>query len=232
MRGAVWDLVEPLHHVATDVQLYLVQLDPEPANKVLRWARTLLSIAEDARAARLVFARDHQRFVLARAALRCVLAERLGCDPANVLFDYGPYGKPRLQGSGSLHFNLSHSQGRALIGVSHRALGVDIEQLRPLEDFLGLAKHVHTPEEVAVLRAVPAKELTRAFFRAWVCKEAYMKALGTGFATPPTSFQVWFDTAENVSLHVPRQLIETTRWRLQLLHPEVGYLGALAVEAS
>ena len=49
------------------------------------------------------------------------------------------YGKPFLDPSCDLHFNLSHSGELAVVAVGANELGVDLEFIRPLEDFENVA---------------------------------------------------------------------------------------------
>jgi 4'-phosphopantetheinyl transferase len=79
-------------------------------------AHAILSQDERARAARFHFAVDRNRFILARGALRQILASHEGVHPAEITFCYSEFGKPRLRMThGDLRFNLSHSSDRAFV---------------------------------------------------------------------------------------------------------------------
>ena len=69
------------------------------------------------------------------------------------------------------------------------AVGIDLEQLRPLPDAAELTSQLH-PHERQALLALPDGELQNAFFRCWTRKEAVLKACGTGLNTPLNSFCV------------------------------------------
>ena len=87
----------------------------------------LLTAAEHERAAALKAPGATERWIVARAALRIVLGERLGLDPGDVVFGAGPQGKPELPGA-RLRFNLAHSGERALIALAEGVeVGVDVE---------------------------------------------------------------------------------------------------------
>jgi len=76
----------------------------------------------------------------------------------------------------SLSFNLSHANELALIAVTrNRAIGVDIEFIRP--DFASeeIAERFFSRPEVSALRALPADMQSEAFFNCWTRKEAYIK---------------------------------------------------------
>lgn len=104
------------------------------------------------------------------------------------------WGKPYLEeGAGlpGLRFNLSHGASQALFAFSPGAeLGVDLEEVRPRQDALDLARHFFTPQEQGWLKGMAAIERDRAFARLWTLKEAYLKALGLGLSKPLNSFEV------------------------------------------
>jgi 4'-phosphopantetheinyl transferase, N-terminal len=76
------------------IQVRIADLDVSA--EAIESACGLLSPDERARAARLVFARDRDRFTAARAFLRRLLGEILGVPPARIEFVYGARGKPAL----------------------------------------------------------------------------------------------------------------------------------------
>src|SRR5205085_10360933 len=76
------------------IHVWGVRLDV-PEGAVGRLARAL-SADEHARARRFHFERDRRRFVVRRAALRGLLANYLGAEPAELRFEYSGHGKPRL----------------------------------------------------------------------------------------------------------------------------------------
>lgn len=164
------------------VDLWLVPLDVDATTLQRAWQ--LIDGPERRRAAAFRFARDRRRFVVARAQLRLLLARRVGVDPAVLRFGQGRYGKPELAHRGRPSFSLSRSGDLALLGLSDApAIGVDIEWLRSdLEQGL-LAETILAPSEISA--PVDAATVTRAFVR----KEAYLKAVGTGLDRPLPSVE-------------------------------------------
>jgi len=152
-----------------------------------------LSPRERARAARFVFAEHRHRFELAHAALRFVLAARLGISAAQVEFVEGPHGKPSLAPDIDLAFNMSHSDSLALIMLAQvprgSEIGVDIEALRPVKDARSLAAAHFTRNEQAELEACPPDESDRLFLSGWTRKEACLKAVGSGLSIAPSTFE-------------------------------------------
>ncbi|MGF1507207.1 MAG: 4'-phosphopantetheinyl transferase superfamily protein [Chloroflexi bacterium] len=136
----------------------------------------VLSPGERQRADRCLNEQARAQFVVGRAVLRWLLAALTGGPPR---IETGPYGKPYLPAHPVVQFNLSHSAGHIVIAVDRgRAVGVDIEAVRPLPDAAALAEVAFSPAE----RAAAAADLDE-FFTLWTRKEALLKAMGTGFAS-------------------------------------------------
>ena len=114
-------------------------------------------------------------------------------------FETGKHGKPFIkQGQRELllpdgkpiQVNLSHSGDYGACVISDRAAGIDIEKeknnIRP-----GVMRVLSEEERQAVEQS--DNQICR-FFDFWVLKESYMKAVGTGFTKPPSSFSVRLET--------------------------------------
>lgn len=97
--------------------------------------------------------------------------------------DRGPGGKPFFPDFPAVHWNLSHTAGAVLAGVSDRPLGVDIEHFRPV-----------TPRLLRRLEADSAEEALRR----WVRLEALAKQRGRGVLTV---LNQPLAGAENASVH-------------------------------
>lgn len=155
----------------------------------LEAARRCLGPGELERAARL--RHGAEGWVMARWALRRVLAGQLGLDPSRVPLVTDTNGKPRLApGAGAdLRFNLSHSGDVALVAlrVGHE-VGADVERIRDDVDFEGAARAALPSFALRRFRA-PGESaraaLREAFFRAWTRHEARAKAGGWGIASRP-----------------------------------------------
>jgi 4'-phosphopantetheinyl transferase len=197
--------------------------------------KACLSATEQARAARLVFAADRNRFVIARGMLRQLLAMYLQVQLTTIEFGYSTYGKPFLATPASkrqLEFNLAHSGDHALYAFAwQRRLGIDLEHIRYDLEYPTLLPGVFTEYEQRVLAALPADQQRNSFFRGWVCKEAYLKARGEGLAYAPDLFEVHIPVGQPAKLHLP---LETpiSAWLLQELAPAAGYAAAVVAEGN
>ena len=156
--------------------------------------RSLLAADELGRSLRLARDDDRRRFVVCRALLRKLL-ESYGVAPAGrIVFAYDPQQKPaldQLQAASRIEFNVAHAGDVAVVAVARgRAVGVDVEQVRPLGDADVIVRRQFAAEErVAYESLAPALRI-RAFFAIWTRKEAFLKALGTGLHRPLDSFAV------------------------------------------
>ena len=195
----------------------------------------LLDDTEQGRAKRFKRRIDCQHFILAHAALRLFLAGCLGAEPATVRYDSGVSGKPRLAaGLAPLEFNLSHSEGLAVVAVAReRAVGVDVEHLRDVPEALGIADAYFSPPEREELHSLRPSERREAFLRCWTRKEALTKASGEGLGTRIDSFELdlAMDPASALERSAGQRDVEV-RWSLRDLQSPRGYVAAGAVEAA
>jgi 4'-phosphopantetheinyl transferase len=216
-----------------DVHVWLADLDQRET--VVQSMVPMLSSEERARAARFHFARDRRCFIVAHGMMRTVLAGYLGVTPQEVRFVVDQYGKPALaSGQSQLTFNLSHSGSLALLACSlDRALGIDIEYMRALDDIDLIASHFFAPRERLVLSQMASGQKLQAFYACWTRKEAYIKAIGLGLAMPLESFAVSLASGEDARLlwvaGQPRQL---EQWQIATLAPIPTYAAALVVAGS
>jgi 4'-phosphopantetheinyl transferase len=209
----------------TSVGLWYVDLDVSAGalSRFRRW----LSKDELAKAERFRSDLSRARYIAGRAALRHVLADRLGCSPAEVRIAYGTDGKPMLEGGrGDVDFSLAHSEGEGVIALAGgAAVGVDIELIRPLADVEAMAQLVFSDVECRELDR--ASDPVSAFLNGWTRKEAYVKALGLGLTAPLTEITVSLSgRAELFSTGLRDQSVSD--WRLfNVPHPRAVVAMAL-----
>lgn len=150
-------------------------------------AWSLLSEAEQARAMRFHTDRLRRRYTAAHTALRVVCERQFGIPAAEQRFEIGDHGKPTLSGVTGAQCNISYSGDRAIVAAAWgRPIGVDIEQLRAIDDADDLMVDLYTAREIEAVRRAGRWGADRdtAFLRVWVRKEACVKALGEGLSIP------------------------------------------------
>jgi 4'-phosphopantetheinyl transferase len=145
-----------------------------------------------------------ERSALRRSTARGIVARQFGCRDDELVIGHDPAGRPFLAvpGSPQLHVSLATRAGVVAVGLARRPLGVDVESVdagaAPPLDLLH-------PDERRLLETTKPAGRSVAFARLWVAKEAYVKALGTGFARPPESFSVSFLSETQFSLRDPQR---------------------------
>lgn len=142
----------------------------------------VLPLQERERAARFHRAEDRRHYLAARAWVRTVLAHHAGCDPVELTFHHGRWGKPEIGWPESdLRFNLAHSSNTALLALSRgRPVGVDVEALRPDAFNAAAAALVLSRAELEFVSCAPDRH--RAFLLCWTRKEAFAKLAGVGLS--------------------------------------------------
>lgn len=211
------------------VHVWAVPLDD--ARVDLDGGRELLSPDERERAARFHFEQHRRRYLIAHIAMHRILSRYLQIDPAQLSFDLGSTGKPKLPaalGSSGIEFNLSHSNEMALLAVTRIGeVGVDIEFAKPDFKFAEIAERFFTAREAAALRGLPSELQRQAFFKCWTCKEAFLKAKGTGLSGKLDEVEITLGAADQVQIRA-----DVPGWSLAELTPSNGYEGALVVAGS
>lgn len=227
-----WIRPIPIHDPLAP-EVTAVDLDRMPAD--VAWAG--VSPDEQARAQRFRHPRDQIRYCAAHAALRTLVAQRLGRPPLALRFHTNAHGKPALSEEPvPLHFNLSHSQGTALIALSaHHEVGIDLEVQPIRSDAVdALAPTVASPTERTLLAALDAHAVGTAFLGMWTGKEAVLKALGLGLSADPCQVHIGVATPRRRAVSVdalphlgatrPRPLVNL--WALPMDAGTVAHVAA------
>lgn len=173
--------------------------------------------------------RHRDAFIVARGALRMLLARYVERPFEDLVFIYGPTGKPSLA-SNALDFNISHTEGVAVFAFARRCeLGVDVERIRALPDMMEIAGRFFCRGESEELTGLPDGDRERAFFDCWTRKESYIKATGNGLSTPLTDFRVTLRPDEPARLiHVENDRSAGLHWTLHNLRIAQPFAAAMA----
>ncbi len=146
-------------------QVHVVWLRLDLGKPELEGCREILETIELERARRFLRPLHRTRFIAARGQLRILLAAYLGSSPKDVRFTSGTQGKPALAtcvpGSGApIHFNLAHSENRAIVAVSRHVVGVDLERVTGFGEIDEVPwQHFSASEQRAMLALEPGRRL-------------------------------------------------------------------------
>jgi 4'-phosphopantetheinyl transferase len=209
------------------VEVWPVWLNAAPSS--VEAFRALLSGGELIRAQRFKFPALSAAFIQTRAALRILAARRLNADPCKLEISTGTHGKPHIEAFPGFGFNLSHSGNLAVFAfVSGAHVGVDVEELRGLNDCDILVNRYFSELEKREYRSLAPDLQQQAFFNAWTRKEAFVKATGEGLSLSLSAFSVSLTPGAPVSIAVPPDRAMNENWQLENLAIHTGYAAALA----
>lgn len=218
-------------HTLNNNQVQVWTINLEAKNMEIGRYESLLNDVEIARANRFFTAASRQRYIITRGSLRKILSTYTDHHASALDFHYGPSGKPYLRNNPGLNFNLSYSQNIAMIAVSRqREVGIDIQAIAQVTSPESVAQLAFSPAEISYLLSLNVAERQQAFTKIWVCKEAYIKALGTGFSRLTHTFTVSPQLGATDTLsHDANNELATKEWRLMEIKAPDNYCAALAV---
>ena len=152
---------------------------------------SLMSEDKQRRVDRLRLEDDKKRTVFGEMLARKAISEWCRVTPESITFGIKEHGKPYAKDL-AVEFNISHSGDIVVCAVDDKPIGIDIEQIRPID--LIVAKRICTDEELLYLFGhtpteqdftyTPDTEILNRFFELWTAKEAYGKCLGIGILQP------------------------------------------------
>jgi 4'-phosphopantetheinyl transferase len=223
---------------STEIHLWLAFYDEITGTRLHSAYRELLSAAEKLQEQRFFFPEDQRRYLITRALVRTALSRHFPVDPRDWMFSANAYGRPEIVNAQAkdacVSFNISHTNSVIVLGVTkHRALGVDVENVRGREAPIGIADRYFAPQEVTALIAAPRHQRQYRFFEYWTFKEAYIKARGMGLSLPLDKFSFRYpdDHAVEIAIH-PELADDSGRWQFWQFRPKPEYVVAICAERA
>ncbi len=174
-----------------------------------------------------------RRFGLSHAFTRRLVGDCLGIPPRDVVFGRTATGKPTIaRGDQALGFNLAHCDTHAVVALGRDALvGADIEHHRSVIDALSIGQRYFAPEEADMLAKLEREAVDKAFLQLWVCKEAFVKAIGLGLSYPLDRVLVGGLTSANAHYSAVEQTHgPASEWTLTTFEVDRSYV-AVAVRS-
>lgn len=144
---------------------------------------SLLNEEEKTKAATFIRLEIQKKYINTRGVLRKVLGSYLDIKPREIIIRTGEHGKPFVDNEGELFFNLSHTGNKFAIAVSNCGdVGIDLEQYRDRSNLQGLVEKCFSDHEQHYWQDLSKQQKVIMFYRFWVRKEAFVKAVGRGIA--------------------------------------------------
>ena len=159
----------------------------------------LLTDKEKERADRFRHEGARQQFIVGHGVIHLLLKQYLKDQYRSILWMESEHHKPFIRlpdASKPLEYNLSHCEGFIAVAMGKHSQGIDIEKIRKLDDLEGISRQVFTESELErVFETNDLETQHQTFFKFWTCKEAALKADGTGFMKDPKSLELRFVSA-------------------------------------
>lgn len=204
-------------------QIHIVQIDLDQQACL----RENLTPSEQQRADKMRIANVRQRFINSRGFLRQCLSHYLQQEPNKIELSSTEKGKLFLKNS-PLFFNLAHSKNMALFAFNYdNEIGIDIEQIRPLDDLNAIAERVFTDIEIDYLTNTEEDNKLNTFFKLWTRKEAAIKASGEGLTAPLTEITT---TNKNGAIISAIPYLQEYHCQLKDLVVTPGFAATLAAQ--
>jgi 4'-phosphopantetheinyl transferase len=172
-------------------------------------------------------------FVVGRGMTRELLARHVDEKPEAIRIVASKSGKPDLRSRHSgIAFNLSHTGRFCALAVGNAAsVGVDIETIN--SNIGDLTHSVFGRNEAAQFADLADARKTQAFFRAWVAKEAYLKATGEGLAGGLAALELDLtDAAEVRAVTIQGNRDAVRDWSFHGFDLDDRTVGAIAVRTA
>ena len=152
------------------VELWAARLDRELTGEERRRMLAFLPPRRRQRLVQMRWKKGEREGLCAYWILRRALAEQYQRQGELPRMAWSGAGKPWFPDCPQIHFSISHTEGAVLAGLSHQAIGVDIERAR------------HVSGRLLRLLAPDGRE--EDALREWVCREAAGKRSGRGVGIP------------------------------------------------
>ncbi|MFT4092313.1 MAG: 4'-phosphopantetheinyl transferase superfamily protein [Niabella sp.] len=123
---------------------------------------------------------DAHRLLAGRIYIKRLLARYTNADAGDIIIKPGANKKPFAvdrHDNQLLQFNISHSGNIVLLVISHKTVGIDIEEIKNI-DLKDFVYNILSEQEIVVVSR--SEDRRKTFFKFWTRKEALLKATGLG----------------------------------------------------
>lgn len=221
---------------SSEIHIYFAFTDEINDADLLIEYQDLLTQKEKDQWQRFYFARHRRQYLITRALIRTTLSRYIDIDPQDWRFSLNKHGRPEISrehGDLNIRFNLSHTDGLVMCGVTlENEIGVDVENKQRKNELLKIADRYFSVLEVSELNQVPGNAQKHRFFEYWTLKESYIKARGMGLSLPLDQFSFHLNHGQPVEISFdPKLKDEPKHWTFWRLIPTEHHIAALAIKS-
>lgn len=210
-----WETFTDFGTMLSARQVHLFRINVEDCySKIAGCYSDVLSGQELDRGSRFLHMEDRERYLVGRYYLRQILSCFVSSSPRELQFSTIGNKKPVLNG---VEFSVSHSNKYVVVGVNLGQLGVDLEFVNPLFDFISMLQVCFDFEE----RLFIGRDTFR-FFTLWTRKEAILKASSEGLTDDLAGIGSLKNTVSRIGVSYN---IRTFQW-------DEGYVLSVAMAVS
>ena len=227
--------IEIIKKLGNEIHVWLAELD-QPQNVVDRFLG-YLNWNEKKRISKFKTETLKKKQIVSKGLLKLLIAKYLNTEPQTVEFESNEYGKPFISPAINpinLKFNISHSNRLGLYAfTTDHALGVDVEKIQELENIYDLVDLCMSDFEKRWFLKLSPGIKTDVFYKFWTVKEAFIKAVGTGFSFPLANVELKIKSKNKCELYKISDSVNSARqWRLFTFSPKLNYVASLITKAS
>ena len=170
------------------VEIYALDISGKAMNA--QYCRLLSCVSEEQRhrIGQFRFEADKKRTLYGDVLSRFLIGERRRKPMGSVEFIKNAFGKPYAIGFPHVEFNVSHSGDWVVCAVGEREVGVDVEEIKPID--LDIAKRFYTRNENRLVVSSREEDRLKTFYLLWTLKESFTKYMGKGLSIPLNSFEI------------------------------------------
>jgi len=174
--------------VKDQIRVHAMQLDRAAGSRHVSGLLARLPGERAAHIRRFRRADDALRSIGGSLLSRDVLCRHLGIGHDELRIARTEKGKPKVTSHSDIHFSVSHSGKWVVCAVHNTPVGVDLEQIRPIEP--EIPPFCLNTKELNAMQAAPAGAQRQLFFELWTRKESYLKMAGSGLAEDPRACRI------------------------------------------
>lgn len=213
----------------TFVHVWPIKWNSENMDECLKWMEWL-SEEEKNKAERFVRQSDRYQYIVAHGFCRLILSRYVKQQPHEIQYGQEQKHKPIVvlkPDSPTVHFNLSHAGKVAVVAVSNRPVGIDVEWMDASLVRVEMVEQFMSEQEKSTFFRLPTSQQKEAFYRCWTRKEAYVKALGEGLFYPIRKITVPLGRQPVRSWTDDVRPDEPQKWNMEQIETPPGYMGAV-----
>jgi len=169
------------------MEIYAGKIPEQMSSDAYALSLQLISPEKQRRIQQYRHREDAYRSLLGELLVRSVICKKCERPNESLRFASNEYGKPYVTDESDMHFNLSHSGEWVVCAFHTRPVGVDIEEMVPID--FQMATLILSEKEQFSFNQKKQTEQMDYFYSMWTIKESVTKAIGKGLSIPVASIE-------------------------------------------